>query len=372
MDIEVSFHEIKAFRYLKVKAQGNDLNLRMPVLKSAVWTFATFVILAAACKNNHKQADEPQSVVEINPAFKSLNDSIRQYPGDASLYLRRASRLTQENAHELAYTDFGKSWSLQPDLENGLPFAANLAILNRLKERTGLLESLHQQYSANVQVGRLLADAYSASGKPDQAMLIYNGILSKDSLDPETLYEKALLLTQMKDTAGAIAALRQAYSYQGVDAYGLELAHLYAEQKNIRALEICNYILKHDSAGLLIDPLFIKGIYFANTKQYPKAIVQFDSCIQRDWKTTDAYLEKGMAYFHMQNIKAARQTFNMAITVTNTDPDAYYWLGRCFEVQHQKMEAINNYRKALSLDKDFAEARQRIENLDPGFADPSH
>ena len=372
MDIEVSFHEIKAFRYLKVKAQGNDLNLRMPVLKSAVWIFASFVILAAACKNNHKQADEPQSVVEINPTFKTLNDSIRQYPGDASLYLRRASRLTQENAHELAYTDFGKSWSLQPGLENGLPFAANLAILNRLKERTGLLESLHQQYSANVQVGRLLADAYSASGKPDQAMLIYNGILSKDSLDPETLYEKALLLTQMKDTAGAITALRQAYSYQGVDAYGLELAHLYAEQKNIRALEICNYILKHDSAGLLIDPLFIKGIYFANTKQYPKAIVQFDSCIQRDWKTTDAYLEKGMAYFHMQNIKAARQTFNMAITVTNTDPDAYYWLGRCFEVQHQKMEAINNYQKALSLDKDFTEARQRIENLDPGFADPSH
>jgi Tfp pilus assembly protein PilF len=74
----------------------------------------------------------------------------------------------------------------------------------------------------------------------------------------------------------------------------------------------------------------------------------------------------------MQNIKAAKQTFNMAITVTNTDPDAYYWLGRCFEVQHQKLDAINNYRKALSLDKDFTEARQRIENLDPGFADPSH
>ena len=59
---------------------------------------------------------------------------------------------------------------------------------------------------------------------------------------------------------------------QGVDTYGLELAHLYAEQKNPRALEICDFILKQDSLRLLIDPFFIKGIYFANVKQYPRAI----------------------------------------------------------------------------------------------------
>ena len=315
----------------------------------------------------------PQSIVEINPAFKSLNDSIRQFPKDASLYLRRASRLTQENAHELAYTDFLKAWSLQPGLENGLPFAANLEILNRLPERTGLLESLHQQFSSNAQVGRLLADAYAASGKPDQAMLIYNGILSKDSLDPETLYEKALLLEQdERYRQGHCSTPKGLFLSRAWIPTGWN-SPICTQNKKIsgRWKSVIIY-LKHDSAGLLIDPLFIKGIYFANTKQYPKAIVQFDSCIQRDWKTTDAYLEKGRAYFHMKNINAAMQTFNMAITVTNTDPDAYYWLGRCYEVQHQKMDAINNYRKAISLDKDFTEARQRIENLDSGFAHPSH
>ncbi len=107
-------------------------------------------------------------------------------------------------------------------------------------------------------------------------------------------------------------------------------------------------------------------------KQFPKAIAQFDSCIARDWKTTDAYLEKGRAYFQMGNFNAARQTFNMAITVTSTDPDAYFWLGRCYEAQHLKKDAINNYLKAISLDKDFIEARQRMEKLDSGFAHPSH
>jgi tetratricopeptide (TPR) repeat protein len=327
------------------------------------------VLTTDACRNKNNQAEEP---VFGFPAYKSLNDSIGQFPQDASLYLRRAMRLTQENAHELASSDFQKAWSLQPLLENALPFAANLEILGKHRERLSLLESLNRRYPANPQVSRLLADSYAVSGKPGKALQIYNDMIAKDSLNPETQYEKALLLEQLKDTAGAIIALQKAYAAQGVGTYGLELAHLYAEQKNPRALEICNFILKQDSAGILIDPFFIKGIYYANIKQYRKAIAEFDSCILRDWKTTDAYLEKGRAYFHMENFKAAMQTFNMAITVTNTDPDAYFWLGRSYEAMNRKADATNNYLKAISLDNDFTEARQRLEKLDTGFAHQGH
>jgi Flp pilus assembly protein TadD len=74
----------------------------------------------------------------------------------------------------------------------------------------------------------------------------------------------------------------------------------------------------------------------------------------------------------MKNFNAAIKTFNMAITVTSTDPDAYYWLGRCYESQNRKVDAMNNYRKAISLDKSFTEARQRLDVLDSGFAHPLH
>jgi len=330
------------------------------------------VLTYAACKNKKNDTDKPASAIETNRFYQSLNDSIKKFPTDASLYLRRAKRLTQENAHELAYDDFQKAWSLQPLIENALPYAANLAILGKHADRIALLEKVNHLDSTNAQIRRLLAEAYAEFGKPEQALHIYDDMIAKDSLDPETLYEKALLLEQLKDTTRAIAALQKAYTIQSVDTYGLELAHLYAEQKNPKALEICNFILRQDSAFILIDPFFIKGIYFANMKLYPKAIAQFDSCILRDWKTTDAYLEKGRAYFHMGNFGEALKTFNMAIAVSNTDPDAYYWLGRSYEAQHNKVDAMNNYRKAISLDQNFIEAKERMDLLDREFVHPSH
>jgi tetratricopeptide (TPR) repeat protein len=344
----------------------------MSFIKFPLAFLVLLVVGHVACKNKNSRVETSASEVETKPAYKNLNDSIRQFPEDAALYLRRAYRLSQENAHELAFPDFQKAWALQPRLENALPFAANLEILGKHGERFRFLDSLNKRFPDNTQVERLLAEACVASGNNLRALTIYNSMISKDSLDPETYYEKALLLEQMKDTNQAIEMLQKAYASQGVDTYGLELAHLYAEQKNPRALGICDFILKRDSAHLLIDPFFIKGIYYANVKQYQKAIVQFDSCIARDWKTTDAYLEKGRAYFQMGNFNAALQTFKLAITVTNTDPDAYYWLGRCYEAQHLNINAINNYRKAISLDRDFTEARLRMENLDSGFAHPSH
>jgi tetratricopeptide (TPR) repeat protein len=351
-----------------------DLNLRMSSLKFSYWIFLLgFLAMGAgSCKNKSSHSESQDSSIMNDPELKNLNDSINKFPRDASLFLRRAICLSQKNTHELAYSDFQKAWSLRHSLDIALPYAANLEILGRIGEKLILLESLNSQYPSNAQVGRLLADTYSASGRSLKALGIYNEMIVRDSLDPETYFEKAMLLETLKDTLQAIRALQKAYSFQGVDTYGLELAHLYAEQKNSRALEICDYILKHDSTGILIDPFFIKGIFYANTKQYPKAIIQFDSCILRDWKTTDAYLEKGRAYFQMKNFDEALKTFNMAITVTSTDPDAYFWLGRCYESKNRKMEAINNYRKAISLDKNFTEARQRLSILDTGFAHPLH
>ena len=51
------------------------------------------------------------------------------------------------------------------------------------------------------------------------------------------------------------------------------------------------------------------------------------------------------------------------ITVSNTNADGYFWIGRCYESKGDKKKAIENYERALSLDKNFPEAARRLMAL---------
>jgi len=209
----------------------------------------------------------------------------------------------------------------------------------------------------------MLGDIYLQVGQTKQALQLYNDILHNDSTDFEAWYEKGLLQEKTQDTAGAVASLRKAYALQPVNTYALELAHMYAETRNATAIDLCDEVLRKDSTHELIDPLFIKGIYYTNIGQVKQAIVQFDSCIRRDWKFTDAYLEKGIILFHQNKYGDALEVFQMAVKVSNTYPDGYFWIGRCYEATGHKEEALLFYQRALALDKDFTEAKDRIQRL---------
>ena len=320
--------------------------------------------LAISCNGPSGKKEEEAAVLKQAP-FAPLTDSIRQStpPGNAGLYFRRAELLSRNNLHELAVADYKKSWNLHPEEITGLRYASTLSILGQTNEAARLLQECRKKFPANSNFDTMLGDVYLQSGKMKEALNLYDTMLQTDSLNFEAWYERGLLLEKVKDTSGAIIALKKAYTIQPVNTYALELAHLYAESGNSAALPICDEVLSKDLAHELLDPLFIKGIYYSNTAQYKKAVVQFDSCIRRDWKFTDAHLEKGIAFFKLKNYTEALKTFRMSVEVSNTYPDGYYWIGRCYETAGNKEEAIANYQRALSLDKDFTEAREAIARL---------
>ncbi|MBS1659427.1 MAG: tetratricopeptide repeat protein [Bacteroidetes bacterium] len=316
------------------------------------------------CNNN---TNKNQEAAALNrPPYAPLTDSLSNAstadkPG---LYFRRAELLSRNNLHELATKDYQNSWELKPDELTGYRYASTLSILGQSNQAVRLLQDCQKKFPDNPAFSSLLAELYQQTGQLSDALGQYEDMLHKDSGNFEAWYEKGLLLQKGKDTAGAIQALGKAYELQPIKTYGLELAHLYAEQRNPSSLTICDDILSKDSAHELLDPYFIKGIYYSNTTQYKKAIIQFDSCIRRDWKFTDAYLEKGIALYEQKAYDTALNTFLMTIKVSNTYPDGYYWSGRCYEATGHKDKAILYYRQALALDKEFTEAADRIKKLE--------
>jgi tetratricopeptide (TPR) repeat protein len=331
-------------------------------LKSNIILILSVFFFAVACNQAGKNKSSAEAILS-KPPFAALTDSIKRFPGEAALYFRRAEILSQNNLQEIANADYKKSWELRPDEQTGTRYASNLAIIGKEADEISLLQNCIEQFPQQAGFKRLLGEAYIQEGKLKQAIDLYDGVLKNDSLNFEAWYEKGRLLAQAKDTAGAISALRNAYSIQPVATYALELAHLYAESKNAIALQICDNVMQSDSSHELTDPFFIKGIYYSNTKQYELARIQFDSCIGRDWKFTEAYIEKGIALFKQKNYDAAMNTFRMAATVSNTDPDAYYWIGRCYEVVNKKKEAAEYYERAVELDKNFPEAKEALKRV---------
>ena len=334
------------------------LRMVQPV-RTVVLLFSLPVLLWSLQSCHGHSTDTPTA----DPRFTGIDDSIRQFPGNAALYFERANRLVRLNDRDAAAPDYKKAWALDPKPDYLTPYAANLAVQGDAVERLQLLQEGVKKFPGEPQINRLLADAYAQSGSPATAANLYAGMLQKDTADFETWYEKGLLEEQLKDSVAAMHSLQQAYQLQPLDEYGLELAHLYAEKNNPAAIKICDAILRNDVAHSQTDPFLIKGIYYANVHQYPQAVIQFDSCIGRDWKTTEAYLEKGIIFFKQKKFAEALGIFQLAATVSNTEPDAYFWMGRCEEALGNKDEAAVNYQRALSLDRSFTEAKEGAERV---------
>ena len=323
---------------------------------------ACFLMLAGCNEINNDSSGFSKNILR-KPPYAGITDSIEKFPDDAALYLERALLLSQNNRHEIATADYKKSYELKPDASTALEYISNLLMTDHLDKAVAMLKQGLKQHPENPEFSRRLSEVYFQTGKNKEALEQFNSILEKDSSNFEIWYDKGMLLTQMKDTSAAIEALEKSFMLQPINYSGLALATLYVATKNSRAVEICDLLLSNDTAGQQTDPIFMKGTYYSETKQYAMALEQFDECIKRDWKMTDAYIEKGIVMYEQKKYKEALEIFKLASTVSNTNADAYFWMARSYEAMGKKQEAISNYERAISLDRNFPEAWEGLKRL---------
>ncbi len=189
-------------------------------------------------------------------------------------------------------------------------------------------------------------------------------LIQKDSNNYGLWYTKAQIEEDAKDTANAIASYTNAIKvYPSADAM-LNLANIYAEQKNPRCLLICNQV-RRLGLGRNYDAscAFIAGVYNARTGQKQLALNLFDQCIQNDYTYMEAYIEKGLVYFDSKQYGEALNVFNLAAKVNHLYSDSYYWIGRCYEMMNAKDSAVYYFRQSLALDKNASETKQALKRL---------
>ena len=191
-----------------------------------------------------------------------------------------------------------------------------------------------------------------------------DSLVKNDSTNYGLWYTKGQVNEHAGDTAQAIKDYSNAIRiYASPDAL-LSLANLYAEQKNPRSLLICNQV-KNMGLGRDYDAsaAFIAGVFNARTNQKALAVNLFDECIRNDYTYMPAYIEKGLVYFDSKQYRQALDVFSFAATVNHLYPDAYYYMGRCYELMNSKDSAAFYFKQSLALDKESPETKAALNRV---------
>ncbi len=104
-------------------------------------------------------------------------------------------------------------------------------------------------------------------------------------------------------------------------------------------------------------------MYYSNINEKAKALEYFNKAIQADYSFLDAYMDKGQVLYDEKKYAEAISVFQLALKVSATYADAYYWLGKCQEALGKKEDARLNYQRAYGLDKSLTEAKDAAERL---------
>ena len=321
------------------------------------------IVLTFVSSCNDKESSSPFDKVLAQAPYADLTDSIKKEPKKDELYFRRAVLLNTNELTEPALADFEKAWSLKKDEKYAFGLS-NLLLDKKPDSAILFLNQALKELPNSFLLQVTLARAYNAQNKTDEALQLCNSLLEKNPEQTALLKMKAELLDKKGNTAESISMLEKAYSLTPFDIeLNYELAYKYAENKNPKVINLCDSLIKIDTLEIHAEPYYYKGIYFSNTGDKAKALSLFDQAIQHDKYYMNAFIEKGRVLYEQKKYADALKVFQLANSLSNTFPDAYYWMGKCQEAMGQKEEAKLNYQRAYSLDNSFTDAKEALDKL---------
>lgn len=325
------------------------------------------VLFFISC-NNHKSDTankdiETAPVFSENPRVKSITEQINKSPKDAALYFERGSMLHKLKLDTLALKDYKKAASL--DTNKAQYYSAVADMLFENKDINGSIDWIQKAIikdptdrKAHLKIAKLFLYLQNYS----KAFAEINIVLRVNVYDPEAYFLKGMIYKDMKDTARAISNFQTAVqvSPDYKDAV-IQLGQLFSAKKDPLALKYFDNAYKIDSTDVF--PIFAKGVYYQNEKDYPKAKEEYRKCILRNMHYVDAYFNLGYMYMQEDSIEKSFRQYDIVTKIDPINPAAYYNRGLCNEMMNKINEAVADYRQASSLDTAYKSPKEALRRL---------
>ncbi len=240
-------------------------------------------------------------------------------------------------------------------------------IANNVKVFPAIITELTEKAnndSSNVSLKINLVEALDSLGFKKEALYQIDKLIATDSLNNTFWLKRGQLCKVLEDTPSAIKSFHYAAKIYPTPLALMELANLYAETKNAKAITICKQLMSMNPDGNYdAQANFFIGIYFSKINDIPNAIKYFDLTIEKDFHFDDAYIEKGYLLYNYKKFDAALKVFKQLLAVNQTSADGYYWQAKTYEALNKFSEAVSSYNKALVFNADLSEAKEAIARL---------
>ncbi len=248
-------------------------------------------------------------------------------------------------------------------------------------------------YSANIQQ----AFSLHQQGQFEEALQLYEKLLSQHPDDSELHHLVAILLAQLNQLDEAINHLNQSIYFNKNDArYYNSLGNVLTRKQFFhdainnyeKALELNpnsadahnnlgNILLKMNkieealenyAAAVHIKPDFMDahfnlGLLFYTRNQLDYAIKQFNNVLQLSPNHEKALKKIGDIYLRQENIKKAIEFYQRLLAVNAQDIETFNNLGVAFLTIKETKQAIACFTQALALDPFHATARNNLAEI---------
>ena len=167
----------------------------------------------------------------------------------------------------------------------------------------------------------------------------------------------------MKDTLKAISSFETAKQVAPSDCRDaiIQLGLLLTAKKDPSAVQYFDDAYNMDSSDVF--PLFAKGVYYQNAKDYARAKEIYRKCILRNTHYADAYFNLGYIYMQQDSVEKSFRQFDIITKIDPLNPTAYYNRGVCNEMMNKPKDAVTDYRQARSLDTAYKSPREALKRL---------
>ena len=302
---------------------------------------------------------------EYARALEKFDIMVKERPRSDAAFYYRAVTLIQKGEPRLAEQDLLKAIELNPRLLDARLILAENYLRERNRDLARQQIDLAQRIAPNdIRVMTLQANRKVLEQDLKGAEEVFKKILELHPNDPAAYVRIGVFYGAAGRLAESEKNLRKALELNPDqrDAHGV-LTGLYIQQKRYDdALKLCESqrqrLEKQPPALAFVE--YLEGRISVVKGEMGKGLSHFEKAIDLDPNILGAYEAIAQIHFHEKRIDQARKQYESIVTKNPRHIAGYMALGTIHDLAGDLKKAEESYRKALSIDKDFAPAANNL------------